>query len=499
MVLPAYQPRSHALRGIVSLGGSQVVKIVTQFASVIMLSRMLAPEDFGLAASVAPLVALMAVFQDFGLQQAVIQRASISREELTRVFWVAVLLGAIPTVALVALSPLAAWFFHDARLVWVTMAAGTPLLAFAAGSIPSALLARQGRFGVLALNDSMTACVALGTALAAAALGMAYWSLIISTITSSAIGAIFVGVQARWVPGRPVWAWPNREVLKFGKNLTGFTVMNFLARNMDNVLIGHAWGGTELGYYDRAYKLFQLPIENIASPVYRVIVPMLSRIETDKERFRMLYLRTASQVVLLTVPGMAAMVATAPNVVILMFGDRWSAVTPIFFWLGVVGLIQPLGNTLSWIFISQAKTQSLFRLSAMQTGTTVLSFLAGLHWGSAGVAVAYAISEYAIRLPVGYWWVGRAGPVSAQDLVSIQAPALAAAGMTWLVSHNLLADLAGLTGFGLIAATGIVSYLLSLLAASSLPSGRAAVQETASFILRSIPRPHSKKVSIPRA
>ena len=487
MGLPAYQPRGHALRGIVSLGGSQVVKIVTQFVSVILLSRMLSPEDFGLAASVAPLVAFMAVFQDFGLQQALIQRASVSHEELTRVFWMAVLLGAIPTAALVVLSPAAAWFFHDPRLVWVTMAAGTPLLAFAAGSVPSALLARQGRFGVLALNDSITACVALATALVAAAFGMAYWSLIVSAITSSVIGAIFVGVQARWLPGWPVWAWPNREVVMFGKNLTGFTVLNFLARNMDNLLIGHAWGGAELGYYDRAYKLLQLPIENIASPVYRVIVPMLSRIETDKERFRMLYLRTASQVVLLTVPAMAAMVATAPNVVSLMFGDHWASVTPIFFWLGLIGLIQPLGNTLSWIFISQAKTQSLFRLSAIQTSTTVLSFLAGLHWGPAGVAIAYAISEYAIRLPVGYWWVGRTGPVSAQDLVSIQAPALAAACMTWFISHHVLAELIGLTGFGLIAATAIVSYLLSLLAASSLPSGRAAVQETASFLRRSIP------------
>ena len=111
----------------------------------------------------------------------------------------------------------------------------------------------------------------------------------------------------------------------------------------------------------------------------------------------------------------------------LVFGQRWAPVTPIFFWLGLVGLIQPLNTTFGWLFISQAKTQSFFRLGIYQCSISLLSFVAGLHWGAVGVAVAYAVGEYCFRLPLTYRWVGGIGPVKAADLMLIQGPVLAAA------------------------------------------------------------------------
>ena len=77
-----------ALRGSIVTGISQVVKIGLQFLSVIVLARLLAPEDFGLVAAVGPIVAFVALFQNLGLQQAVVQRPDISDQQLNRMFWV---------------------------------------------------------------------------------------------------------------------------------------------------------------------------------------------------------------------------------------------------------------------------------------------------------------------------------------------------------------------------------------------------------------------------
>ena len=466
-----------AARSVAVLGASQAVKIVTQFASVILLSRLLSPEDFGVIASIAPVIAFIGIFQDFGMQQAIVQRPTVSNADLTSIFWITLMIGGALTAVMMALSPAAVWFYDDERLFWVTIAAAAPLLVYSLLIVPNALLNRRGKFAVLAINDVIVSAVSLGTALIAALAGLRYWALVLSTIVTVLASAVWMFWQARWSPGRPARVWPDRSLLHFGKNLTGFTMVNYFARNVDNMLIGHAWGGIELGYYDRAYKLLLLPLQNIGMPVARVMIPLLCRIESDKPRLRRTYLRAATQVALVTVPGMAAIVATAPEVIHLVFGERWMAVVPIFFWLGLAGLIQPLTNTTGWIFICQARTQSLFRVGAISAATTVVAFLAGLHWGAVGVAAAYTTTEYTLRLPLNYIWVGRIGPVTAMDLVGVQVPLLAAAALTWVVSRDVLAGPFGFAGVALITSSICASYATALLAVATSSSGRLILRQ----------------------
>jgi O-antigen/teichoic acid export membrane protein len=474
MLEPPRSVRRFALHGAAVMGAAQAVRIAGQLGSVVVLSRLLSPDDFGVTAAVAPIVAFMAIFQDLGLQQAIIQRAEISQRDLSDIFWLSLSMGGAVTLAMVALAPLAVVFFHDRRLLWVTMAAALPLMAYAAASVPTALLNRGGRFATLAAGDILAAVVSLGTAVLAASLGLRYWSLLIAAIVTGLVAAIFAAVQAAWRPDAPRLAAPDGGLLRFGGNLTGFTAVNFLARNADNLLIGHACGSVQLGFYDRAYKLLLLPLQTVSYPLARVMIPLLSRMEADKPRVRAVYLRVVAQLALAVVPGMAAMVAAAPTVVALLFGPRWAAVTPIFLWLGLAGLVQPVNSTAGWLFISQARTRSMFRLGIYTAATTVVSFAAGLHWGAAGVAAAYAISEYVFRLPVQYWWIGRVGPVGAVDLAGIQAPLLAAAGMTWLVAHFVFF---GMQGLGLIAVTLAASYGFAVGCLSTVPIGRAALRE----------------------
>ena len=288
--------RGAAARGVALLGASQLIKIITQFASVILLSRLLTPDDFGVTAAVAPLIAFMLIFQDFGFQQAIIQRAEVSDADLTGIFWVTMALGILLTAAIMALSPAAAWFYNDDRLLLVTVAAALPILVYSVLTVPTALLNRQGRFAVLALNDSIVAIVSLTVALLGAAAGLRYLGTDPGHAGRKrrqrrlhpATGGLVAG-QAR--PGHG----PKRACCSSAGTSPANTVLVFFARNADNMLVGHAWGGIELGYYDRAYKLLLLPLQNVSYPVHRVMVPLLSRIESDKPRLRSMYLRAAWQ------------------------------------------------------------------------------------------------------------------------------------------------------------------------------------------------------------
>ena len=94
-----------ALRGGLLTVIAQAIKIGVQFLSVIVLARLLVPEDFGLVASVSPIVAFVALFQNLGLQQAVVQRKEITQRQLNQVFWMSAAAGLVTTMIVVALAP----------------------------------------------------------------------------------------------------------------------------------------------------------------------------------------------------------------------------------------------------------------------------------------------------------------------------------------------------------------------------------------------------------
>ena len=118
----------------------------------------------------------------------------------------------------------------------------------------------------------------------------------------------------------------------------------------------------------------------------------------------------------------------------LLFGERWLPVAPIFAWLGLAGLTQPINSAVGWVFIAKGRTDVLLRWSAYASLTTVVAFVIGLQWSTVTVAAAYAISGYVLRMPQYYYVVASVGPITKRDLAAIQLPMLAAAGLTWMLS-----------------------------------------------------------------
>lgn len=473
-----------AVRGGVVVGTAQLIRMAAQMISVVALARLLVPEDFGLVAAVTPVIGFVSMFQDLGYSLAIVQRKEISQEQISSVFWSTAALGALCTAVTIIASPAVAWFFHDQRLQLITIASSILLLLGSLMSVPSGLLNRRLNFRGLAISDTLGALAGLVCAVLAASLGARYWSLLISSAVSSLVIVGGYWKFAAWKPNRPRAQFVDREIGAFGANLTGFAFVNYFASNLDNVLIGHKVGSVQLGYYDRAYKLLYYPIQNINGPLYRVMTPLLSRVQDDRRRFREMFLRGTGQLTLFTVPAMAALIAAPRDFVVLAFGARWAAVTPIFFYLGINGLLLPLGNATGWIFIALGRTDTMFRVGAVTSLITVASFFVGLHFGGAvGLAAAYAFVEYALKSPIQYLAVQRLGTVTAGDLCWQQIPLLVAAAITVGVVRILFEPMLHMQGLPLIFSTVLLSYACALAITAIRPGGREVLEETKRLII----------------
>ncbi|MER8841277.1 lipopolysaccharide biosynthesis protein [Mesorhizobium sp. M0913] len=477
--------RKTAVRGAAITGIAQLLKVGLQIASTVVLSRLLQPADFGIVAMVAPIVAFVSLFQDLGLQQAIVQARDVTPEQISRLFWINLAMSCSIAVSMMVVAPLAGWFYGDSRVVLLTALWSLPLLLVAVAAQHLALLNRTLQFSAIAAIDVVSSVSALLCAILSALILHNYWALWFSVAAGTLTTAAMAWYATGWRPQDPRVRADTGQMLRFGLNLAGFNFMNFFSRNLDNVVIGKAFGPSALGFYDRSYKLLLAPLGNINAPAGRVLLPILARMRDEPQRYRDAYLRSAGLITWICVPGIAALAIVADDFVPLLLGQRWAAAAPIFAWLGVAGVCQPLGNATGWLFTTQHRTNDMFRWGIFSSSTTIASFFAGLPWGVTGVAVAYALSSLLLRQPLLLFWVGRRGPVRTSDLVSIQLPVLVSSFVCFLFMRLLDAH-SDVDPFVNVVLALAISYSLALAVLMAIPATRNSFISTIEVVMQGL-------------
>jgi O-antigen/teichoic acid export membrane protein len=473
------------VRGFAVTLVSQALKFLISVCGTIVLARLLTPEDYGLIGMVAVFTGFVAVFKDLGLSAATVQRAEISHSQVTNLFWVNLTVGVVLALVIAAVAPALARFYGDTRLTAITDVSAIGFLLGGLTIQHEALLRRQMRFTSLAVVEIAAMLASVSIAVSLAWYGAQYWSLVFSQLAFAAATAACVWMLSGWRPGLPTRRSGVRSMLLFGGNLTGFNLINYWARNLDNVLIGRFWGALQLGLYSRAYQLLLLPIDQITAPITAVAVPALSRLADSPERYRRAYVRILAKLAMVTMPLMAFMIATSDWVVRLILGSQWMGVSPLFAWLGLAGLVQPLSSTAGWLLITQARTRDMFWWGTVGCTIIMASICAGLPWGALGVAMSYSLCNVLIVQPFLLWFVCRTGPIRAGDVLRAIAPAVWASLCLLAVLSLLRRSLGAVDAPQGLALAAVIATVIVPVVFLVLPSGRLALLDTASS-LRSI-------------
>ncbi len=465
--------------GVIKTGVSQGLRLLIQVASVVVLSRLLAPSQFGLFAMAGPIVGFAGLFQDLGLAQAIIQKRSLTQPEVSTLFWVSLGMSCGVGCALFALSPLVSMFYSDPRVGKLTTALGLNVIISGASSVHYALLSRRMQFGALAVLDIGAGAASLVLSATAALIFHSYWALYVGSIVQTSIPAIGAWVATGWRPSLPARNSGATSALHFGSNVTGFNVGNYISRNLDNVLIARAWGDRSLGLYDRAYKLMLLPLQQINAPIAKVMLPVLSHTAHDPERYNRAYLQVQSQMLLVTLPGIVFMVATADVLVPVLLGNKFADASSIFVALGIASFFQALNNSIGWLFISQHRTREYMFWGLFNSIVCVTGFVLGLPYGPVGVATGYALGEV-LRTPLSWWLVTRKGPVRRSSVFRMAYPHYVAGITSFavvLVARNILPS----GPIVVLAASLCVAEIASIATLGLFRQGRVTMARTLSL------------------
>jgi PST family polysaccharide transporter len=416
ITVPAEDLKRRTVQGGFVAIGSQGAKILLRMGSMVVMARLLVPEEFGIVGMVTAVTGILGMFIDLGLSSVTIQRSDITEEQISTLFWINMAVGATLGILSFAIAPVLVSFYREPRLFWVTAALGVGFVFNGASQQHNALLQRQMRFIALSVIEILTLLASIAVGIAMALGGFGYWALVAMSLAIPAGFAVSVWIATSWVPGMPRRGVGIRSMLHFGGTLALKDLVAFLAYNSGNVLLGRFWGAEALGIYGRAYQLIYLPSEQLNSAVGWVAFPTLSRLQDDPDRFRNYFLRGYSLILGMIVPIIMACSLYANEIIYVFLGPKWSSAAPIFRFLSPMVLAFALIHPFGWLLLSSGRVRRSLHMALVISPVVIAGYVAGLRYGAAGVAIGYSTAMVLLIVPMIAWAV-QGSPVSTRDVV----------------------------------------------------------------------------------
>jgi O-antigen/teichoic acid export membrane protein len=376
------------------------------FVVLIVLARLLVPEDFGIVAISGVVVGIITLFQDLGMGSAIIQKKRIDEGHLATSFLVSFVTGVAIALSIVAVSPFIASFYGKSILKPIIMVSSIGFVLSPLMSIHHSILTKNLEFKKIGILGVLNQVLSGGTSVALALASFGVWSLVLGKLVAQVILIPIYWKTAKWTPKFRFRKSSFQELFSFSSSLLGFNILNYFSRNFDNLIVGKYLGAATLGYYSVAYNLMLKPLQLISWSVGRVLFPTFSSIQDEKERVRTAYTKVVRTISLVTFPMMTGLMIVAREFVLTFYGGRWEPVIFPLQLLCIVGALQSIGTTGGTIILSQGRSDLILKIGLFTTAATLSAFFIGVRWGLIGLIIAY-IAVSVPALFIGQYFANR--------------------------------------------------------------------------------------------
>lgn len=439
------------------------------FVSTIVLARLLVPADFGLVALAMMLTGLIGVLGETGLMYYLIRETNPERSHFDTVWTLQTLFGAALMVAVLVLAPLFQHWTDKPDLALTMQLLSVTLLLQGAHNPGVVWFRKNMEFGRDFLTILFPKIAGFVTTLSLAYAWRSHWALICGILASN---VMFFAQSYVMHPFRPRISLARvRDVWSFSIWSLVHAIFEYLAEQIDTLILGRFKSSRAVGLYHVAYDVAGSPLVELSQPLSRVLMPAYVKIQDDAAELARVFNRVFSGLALLAFAIGAGAALVAEDAVLVILGPQWAESAPLMQILapscGAFALIFPLYTFLismgrpklaAYITIAQ-----VILLAAVLTPLAMYYDLREVAMGRLAVVSLLLVGSLAIFARVAHL---SAGAIFA----SLWRPALAALVMAAAVTCVEVATSDWLPALRLIAsiATGASAFIATVLAAWAL-------------------------------
>lgn len=398
----------------------------------LVLARLLVPEDFGLVAMATSVSAILELFNAFGFDAALIQRANTQRVHFDTVWTLNVGAGALISSCLLLLAYPLSLFYHDPRLVLlVCVLAASPLIS-GFENVGPVLFRKEMNFDrefrYLAAKRLITFCVSLTLALTL----RNYWSLALGMIFGRCAGLV---LSYRVHPYRPRFSLGGlSDLMHFSKWVFLQNLVSLVRERSADFILGRMAGPHAVGVLSVSNEIAQMPSAELVAPINRAAFPVYSKLAADPKALAKQYLEVTSLLALFVLPAVPGVAALGTVVAALLLGPKWHEAATLISIVAFAGLANTLINSSHPAMLATGKPVVFAKIYAMQACLLIPALIVLTHqYGVHGAAIAYVIASVT-TLPAGVWMILRTLDIPVREFLrAIWRPATGATVMYALI------------------------------------------------------------------
>ena len=372
--------------------GSQLVAQFITWGSTIMVVRLLEPSDYGLFAMSQVIVTALHFLNGWSFASSLIQADRVGDREIGQVFALLLLTNGLLAAAQLALAPIVADYYGQPEVGRLLRVQALIFLAIPFTALPTALLARRLEFRSQGIANLVSAAVAATTALALAWYGFGVWALIYAPIAGIAVRAVIMSIAARlWV--RPVFDLRGaRRMIGFGGALTLCQLFWIIQSQSDIFIAGRVFSVYELGLYSEALFLTLIVTGRFIPPLNDVAFPAYAELHKAGRSLGPYFERTMQSVLLVVTPIYIGLALTAPEAILVVFGEKWTGMAPIVSGLAIVMPLMAVQIICSPTCTATGKEGIYLATSIAGAILFAGSFFIGVQFGAQGLVRAWWVA-----------------------------------------------------------------------------------------------------------
>ena len=304
--------------------GAQGVSFVVS----IVLARLLAPEVYGTIALVTVFTAILQVFIDSGLGNALIQKKGADETDYSSVFWANMILCSFLYVILFFSAPLIAQFYKDLSLIPVIRVMGLTLIISGLRNIQQAYVSKRmlfKKFFFATLGGTITsAFVGIGMAL----LGYGVWALVAQYLVNRIIETCVLWATVKWHPQFSFSISRMKGLISYGWKILVSGLLDSVYNNIRQLVIGRMYTSADLAFYNKGMQIPNLVVTNVNTSIDSVLLPAMSKTQDNRVEVKRLTRRAIRLSSYIMCPIMVGLAVCANPLVSVLLTEKWISCVP---------------------------------------------------------------------------------------------------------------------------------------------------------------------------
>ncbi len=294
-----------------------------QFLVMLVMARLLTPDDYGLVGMAAIFIAITGSLVDSGFSQALIRKQNRTDVDKSTVFYFNIIVSIVLYGVIFVMAPYVSDFYEMPILTWVIRMICLVCIVNSFGVVQRAEFITKLDFKSLTVSTLLASAVSGCIGIYMALSGYGVWALVVQQVVSAVITNLVLWILSKWRP-LVVFSWESfHELFSFGSKLMLSGLLNTTYGQIYPIVIGKLFSADSLGNYNRASHFAQFPSSNLTTIMQRVTYPVLCGIQSEDDRLREIYRKFLKMSAFVVFPLMMLLSALSFPMIDVLIGEKW--------------------------------------------------------------------------------------------------------------------------------------------------------------------------------